>query len=356
MKKKYQNQKYKRYSAQRARSEKKARKQTKKRNRGVLTQPKPRRLKKRITVVAPTLFSLTKNPDETIQFFYELEAAFDKSSRDKFVFIDLKSVTEMTSEVIVVLISRIEEEKLRNDRPSYGNVPKSDVARDMLASSGFYDFVTPNIRVKKPSRGAIEKCDDNIVDAAKASQLLDKVSESLKMSIAQEDGHQTTAIECMTNTREHASGSQRSHKGTKKWWFSVYRNPNNKVAQFAFVDLGIGIFASLERHKIQLLANIKAKLGSERRSDVLKELLTVQPAGNGLSPTKRTSTRKGYRGKGLPNIARRNREKQTRRLRIISNDVFADVEKSDYRMLEQEFPGTIICWEHWTTDYEQQYD
>ena len=71
---------------------------------------------------------------------------------------------------------------------------------------------------------------------------------------------------------------------------------------------------------------------------------------------KRTSTRKGHRGKGLPNIARRNREKQTRRLRIISNDVFADVKKSDYRMLEQEFPGTIVCWEHWTTDYGQQYD
>lgn len=353
---KYQNPKSKRFSALRARSEEKARKPIKKMTRRSSTLPKPRNSGKLRTVTAPALFSLTKNPDKTIEFFAELDAAFAETSRDKHVFIDLESVTEMTSEVIVVLISKIEEEKLMNDKSSSGNVPKNNVARDMLASSGFYDFVTPNTPVRKPSHGVTEKCGDNIVDAEKAARLIGTVAESMEMSMVQEDGHQTTAVECMTNTREHASGHQSNRKGKEKWWFSVYCDPKNKVAQFAFVDLGIGIFVSLERRKLQWVADLKAKLGSETRADVLKNLLTDQTAGNDLSPRKRTSTGEAHRGRGLPNIARRNREKQTRRLRIISNNVFADVEKSHYRTLEQEFPGTIVYWEHWTTDYEQQYD
>lgn len=123
--------------------------------------------------------------------------------------------------------------------------------------------------------------------------------------------------------RQHAYsddvGHQSNRKGKKKWWFSVYRDPENKVAQFAFVDLGIGIFVSLERRKIPWVMDVIAKQGSENRAGILKELLTNQTTDNGLPAKKRTSTKKAHRGKGLPNIARRNREKQTRRLRIINN-------------------------------------
>jgi hypothetical protein len=362
MKKKYQSSKFKRFSAQRARSEDKARKRTKKRNRGSLTLPKPRQsrewTKPRI-VTAPSLFSFTENPEKAIEFFTELDAAFAETPSGKHVFIDLESVTKMTPEVIVVLISRIEEERSTNSRASSGNVPRNNVARDMLASSGFYEFVKTKHRVKKPSRGAIEKFGDHMVVAEMAARLIENVAKPLGMSTHQEDGHQTTAVECMTNTREHASGHQSNRKGRKKWWFSVYRDPGNKVAQFAFVDLGIGIFVSLERQKPPWVVDLMAKLGSEKRTAILKKLLTDQTgqtADKGLPIKKRTSTKEAHRGKGLPNIARRNREKQTRRLRIISNNVFANVEESQYLTLEQGFSGTIICWEHWTTDYERQHD
>ena len=358
MKKTYQSSKFKRFSAQRARSEAKTRSQKRKRNRGSLTLPKPKKLrewKRPIIITAPPLFSITENPKKAIAFFTELDAAFTNTPKGKHVFIDLKSVTKMTPEVIVALISRIEEESSMNDKASSGNVPRHDVAHDMLASSGFFEFVKTKDRVKKPSRGTIEKFSDHKVASARTAQLIEKVGRPLGMSEHQEDGHQITAVECMTNTREHASGHQNNRKGRKKWWFSAYRDPQNKVAQFAVVDLGIGIFVSLERQKTPWFADFLAKLGSEKRTDILKKLLTDQTAESGLPISKRTSTKKSHRGKGLPNIAKRNREKQTRRLRIISNDVFADVEKSHYYTLEQEFPGTIICWEHWTPDYERQH-
>lgn len=359
MKKKYQSLKFKRFSAQRARREAKARKRIKNKNRGSLTLPKIKTSRRLKTVIAPSRFSLTRNPNETIKFFTQLNDAFAKTPEGKYVFIDLKSVTEMTLEVIVILISRIEEEKSMNNKASYGNVPGNALARDMLASSGFYDFVRTRAQLNEPLRGAIEKFGDHKVDSEMAARLIENVAKPLGMSAHQEDGHQTTAVECMTNTREHASGHQSNRKGKKKWWFSVYRDPENKVAQFAIVDLGIGIFVSLQRRKPPWFVNLMAKLGSEERISILKKLLTDQTdqtADNDLPTRKRTSTKKSHRGKGLPNIARRNREKQTRRLRIISNNVFADMEESRYFTLEQEFSGTIICWEHWTADYEQQHD
>jgi len=123
--------------------------------------------------------------------------------------------------------------------------------------------------------GTIERCDDNIVDSGKEAHLIDKVSELIGMSPEQEDGHQTTAMECMTNTREHASGHQPSQQGNKNWRFSVYCNQEKNLVQFSFVDFGIGIFVSLERHQIRWLSQIMAKIGSARRSDVLEELLVI---------------------------------------------------------------------------------
>lgn len=361
MKKAYQSPKFKRFSAQRARSEDKKRKQRKKRKCDFLSLPKQkksRKSKKSKTVIAPSRFSLTENPNETIKFFTELDVAFAQTPKEKHVFIDLGSVTKMTPEVIVVLISRIDEERSTNNKASYGNVPRDNLARNMLVNSGFYDFVKTRTQVNKSLHGAIEKCGNNVVDAEMAARLIENIVRPLGMSLHQEDGHQTTAVECMTNTREHASGHQKNRRGRKQWWFSVYRDPENKVAQFAFVDLGIGIFVSLEKQRLPWIADIMAGMGSNsnQRPDILERLLTGITAGNGLPAKKRTRTGKTHRGKGLPNIARRNKEKQTRRLRIISNDVFADVEKSDYHTLEQEFSGTIICWEHWSEDYERQHD
>ena len=95
---------------------------------------------------------------------------------------------------------------------------------------------------------------------------------------------------------------------------------------------------------------------SEKRSEILKSLLADTTNGNSMKPKDRTSTKLGHRGKGLPNIARRNRLKHTNRLIIISNNVYADVENNKYQMMEQNFSGTIICWEHSTQNNEQHDD
>lgn len=110
---------------------------------------------------------MIKNPDETIRFFNELENAFEKISRHRPVFINLNSVDEITPESIVLLISRLDEISPNHQRLVYGNVPRNDVAQDMLAGSGFYDFVKSNVRINNSAIGIIEKCGDSYVDPEK---------------------------------------------------------------------------------------------------------------------------------------------------------------------------------------------
>ena len=53
-----------------------------------------------------------------------------------------------------------------------------------------------------------------------------------------------------------------------------------------------------------------------------------------------------YKGRGFSNMKKRNRRGETRRLVIVSNKTYADVERNEFRQLEQQFAGTIMCWEH----------
>ncbi len=59
----------------------------------------------------------------------------------------------------------------------------------------------------------------------------------------------------------------------------------------------------------------------------------------------RTVTGEHYRGKGLPGIAEAVKRNQISNLHIITNDVFGNVSKQDYRMLDSKITGTFIYWE-----------
>ena len=358
MKKRLQSPRAKRYRKNRARRE------AKKRKRAAGNGSAQRRLHRGsrghkfrqsdalIKVTAPAQFSFVRNPEETIGFFSRLRDAYVRAKRVKTVFIDLEGVEDMTAEVIVVLLSRIRNPSFNRGAASRGNVPKSSVARDMLAESGFYFHVDSSSKVKPPRHGRITRRDGDLVDSEESDGLITEVAETLPMDKAQEDGIQATAIECMTNTKEHASGSKNRRKTT--WWFSAYCNPETKKAQFAFVDLGIGIFRSLERRGEQWLKKIGIGVSLESRSDLLRALLSGRSREDQSNSRRRSRTGIQYRGKGLPNMAKRNRLGHTRRLVIVSNDIYADVERDEYRQLEQEFSGTIICWEHWPTSTHTQ--
>jgi hypothetical protein len=135
-------------------------------------------------------------------------------------------------------------------------------------------------------------------------------------------------VECMGNTHQHAG----AHPGEQTWWASVFRDTRRHCDCFTFVDMGIGIFNSAE---LSMRLRIY-KLTGFRRQTILRELL------EGKIPS---STGKAYRGRGLPSIYRSCIDRKVRRFVIVTNDVYADTERNDFRALPHDIKGVVLYWE-----------
>jgi hypothetical protein len=134
----------------------------------------------------------------------------------------------------------------------------------------------------------------------------------------------------MSNTHNHAA---KHYEGIQTWWASVYADRDTSRVCYTFLDTGVGIFRSRE---IGLFRRIYIRAGFTDNVKLLKLILE-----GGVE----SRTELPYRGKGLPAIKRRSKNGQIRSLIIISNDVYANIETGDYRLLPREFPGTLLYWE-----------
>jgi hypothetical protein len=114
---------------------------------------------------------------------------------------------------------------------------------------------------------------------------------------------------------------------------SVYCDTESRKAAFTFIDQGIGIF---ESQSLLFRLRLAKKVLLNKRTDVLRELLHGNiPSSTGLR----------YHGYGLPGIYKACVHQRIRNLVIVSNNVYANVEKDEYRPLKSSFDGTILYWE-----------
>jgi hypothetical protein len=132
----------------------------------------------------------------------------------------------------------------------------------------------------------------------------------------------------MGNTHQHAG----SFAGEKTWWASVFRDVRRSCDCFTFIDMGVGIFNSIELSARLRLYNVTGLL----RPRILKELL------EGKIPS---STGKSYRGRGLPSIYQSAMAGKIQRLVILTNEVYADTSRNDFRNLATELRGVLLYWE-----------
>ena len=138
-------------------------------------------------------------------------------------------------------------------------------------------------------------------------------------------------MESMANTCYHAKPKS---IGEETWWLTVYHNREDDHVSFAFIDLGVGIFKSSKMSDFITQASTLFGLNDNR--DILKEI---------ISGRKLSRTRIPFRGKGLPTIYKGLERNYYSNLRIISNDVSADLSKGEYLKLKTEFKGTFLYWE-----------
>jgi hypothetical protein len=290
-------------------------------------------------IPAPLEFSLIENAEETIIFINKLERSYLNKDR---VYVDLKKIKFLDYSAVTVLVSVMFSFKSRNIKFN-GNFPDNLDLAKMLVDSEFFKFLNKPINAK--IEYTIGKENQIFTRANKEvnSELGLVVMQEASMTIWNKKrtckGLQRTLLELMQNTNNHASIIQ---KGEKHWWLSVNHDKLNKKVSFIFVDYGIGIFESLKNKPEDnkwhgWFDKLKDKLSFGKNYEIFKMLLEGE--------MHMTVTGQHFRGKGLPGVKEVLDRNQISKLKIISNDVFANVENNKYLKLNNEFSGTFVAWE-----------
>ena len=290
----------------------------------VVKQRKQRHDKDYEVLRAPDNFSFVENTVEMLTYFENIQRHIN---RRKPVFINLKEITNLTNDAIVLLLAFINNPKITKNVRIGGNYPKDIVLKKIFQESGVFGT---NGKPNEPKNYILTR-QNKKAEGGIANELIKRATKIVFGQEARCPGVYRALMESMANTCYHAKPKQIGHE---TWWLTVYHDKVENKVSFAFIDLGVGIFKSSKMKG--LIASLTSFFGITDNRDVLKEIIS----GNKLS-----STKIPYRGKGLPNIYKGLERNYYSNLKIISNDVKADLTINSYEKLSKEFNGTFLYWE-----------
>ena len=277
-------------------------------------------------VIAPEIFSFIENPEGVIRFLSNFEKAAEKGD----TFIDLRTIKNISTDAIIALVSRLDDEKFSHGRKFRAAEPRDEKLKSIFIQSGIYGSSFRRYGKPVQAHGSIRKKHSHVVESTTARDLIHFATKRLFGEVRRFKGIQRTFIECMNNTVNHASPDETIEEN---WYATVYCDPKDKRAYFNFMDNGVGIFESIKLKGLTKAARIA---GLKDNGEILKEILEGKIGSRtGLS----------YRGNGLPSIYQAFKRGQLSNLIIITNDVYADIEKDEFRILPRPFSGTFFHWE-----------
>ncbi len=292
-------------------------------------QKKHKERKKFITKAAPANFSFIQNTEQVLNFLDELRTLFDNR---KNVLIDLRNITTLTNDTIVLLSAFVNNSSILNGVEIRGNYPDDSRLRKIFIESGVFG----NASDQKGRKNYILTRKNKKAEGGIAAELIKRASKEVFGEEGRCPGVYKALMECMANTCYHAKPKQIAKE---TWWLTVYHEPNSNHVCFAFIDLGVGIFKSSKMNDFK--AKAASMLGLSDNIDILKEI---------LSGRKLSSTKIPYRGKGLPIIYKGLERNYYSNLKLISNDVKADLAKNQFSKIKNEFSGTFLYFELNTTN------
>jgi hypothetical protein len=274
---------------------------------------------------APTNFSFIQNTEAVLQYLDELKALFRQR---KNVLINLKDISNLTNDAIVLLLSFVKNPKIVNGVLIRGNYPKDEKLRKIFVESGIFNNNNGN---EDEHKNYILTRRNKKAEGGIAAELIKRASKVVFGEEGRCPGVYRALMESMANTCYHAKPQQ---IGEETWWLTVYHDKDDNHVSFAFIDLGVGIFKSSKMNDFK--AKAASLLGLSDNRDILREI---------ISGRKLSSTKIPYRGKGLPTIFKGLERNYYSNLKIISNDVKADLSNDNFVKLKKEFSGTFLYLE-----------
>lgn len=283
---------------------------------------------KREVLVAPENFSFINNTEVLIKFFNDMEKLFKKGHD---VFIDFSGIKLLTPDSLAVLVSKIKDENFNRNMNVGGNEPEDEQLKEQFVRSGFYNVVVPQSKSKEPATGSFRQKRSKKVEPETSDDLINFVTKKLYGKYRKSGGVTNALLESMSNTRGHAAGTGGGHE---RWWATAHCDTKAKKAYYSFVDNGVGIFRSKKPH---ILASALKLLGIKTNAELLEKMLHRQIPSRTKIP---------YRGRGVPSIYNSLIRGDIGNLIIVTNDVYAKVQQSEYRRLTRPFSGTFLYWEY----------
>lgn len=290
----------------------------------IILQRKQRDDERFESLKAPVNFSFVENTVEILTYFENIQRHIN---RRKPVLINLREITNLTNDAIVLLLAFIKNPKITKNVEIRGNYPKDPVLKKIFQESGVFG-VNGN---EKETKNYILTRQNKKAEGGIANELIKRATKIVFGQEARCPGVYRALMESMANTCYHAKPQQIAYE---TWWLTVYHDKSQKKVSFAFIDLGVGIFKSSKMNSFR--EKLTSFFGITDNRDVLKEI---------ISGRKMSSTKIPYRGKGLPNIYKGLERNYYSNLKIISNDVKADLAIDHYEKLSKEFNGTFLYWE-----------
>lgn len=289
---------------------------------------------------APMNFSLLNNEADALRFLRKLQECFHQQKK---VAVLLDNVRVITTDAILVLLSNMVQFKAARIGFN-GTRPKDSIVAAKLDASGFFNHLYGRaMRVQdtysfRRMNNFIYTHGQKTVEAKIADELVKYASETVWGVPRRCPGIQTTLVELMHNTHDHAGSS----KGEKHWWLSVEHDEQAHEVTFSFIDFGVGIFRSLSNKQpgeplygamdyiVQHFPMVTTEIGQ------LKLILEGKVV--------LTQFNEYYRGKGLRKIYQKQQNNQISDLTLISNYASVHAANNDFHAIKNEFMGTFISF------------
>lgn len=286
---------------------------------------------------APKVFSLLENTEGLLSFINDVDACFHKKKK---VFISMRDTILISYDAIVVLLSKLIQFKT-SKIDFNGDFPRDVKSRWVLNNSGFFEYLYQDIDSQDAytfDKKIYTHANKN-VNSLLSSKIIEEASEKLWHEKRRCPGLQRVFIELMQNTNNHASYHK---KGDKYWWASIVHNKQENKVCFSFIDYGVGILDSLKNKESGKFARIITAINGVFQPNNNAEILKLLLEGKIHELIKEQAYN---RGKGLPGIMKAWRTNKISNLIIITNDVYADIAKDEYRLISNHLSGTFVYWE-----------
>lgn len=277
---------------------------------------------------APSNFSFLENCDLMLEYLRDVHIELKKGKR---ILFDISKIKKLTTDAIAVLVAKLQDRGFTMAQEVYGNEPDQEDLRKLFTQSGFFEHVKTEVFVPRNNKKIlIHKETNNRVEPDIAKEACMLGLEHIYGNNEIFEPLYEVLIEVMQNTNNHAG----EVRGKYNWWLHVYNHPEIKKTSYTFLDLGFGIFESLPVRTFK--RNLLELIGFASNLDLVEKLF----AGEIKSRTARPE-----RGKGIPQVYECSQNPTFSTFVLISNDVFADLKKNEYRLLSNKFNGTLFYWE-----------